>query len=148
MNLIWFEGKKTWQTRKTYLFLLVGLLLTVILFIFNSYQGQKENDAIALLTEDKTEVMGLGSYSDEIDQFLKETNQNIAIQEENFRTDVDKGKSLIGKLTLPTYPFYRIMLNEELVKRKLPPQSMRYGTRNTIFTTILFSYLASGFGIG
>ncbi|MGX7264247.1 ABC transporter permease [Enterococcus crotali] len=147
MNLIWFEGKKTWQTRKTYLFLLLGLLLTVILFIFNSYQGQKENNAIALLTEDKTEVMGLGSYSDEINQFLKETNQNIAIQEENFRTDADQGKSLIGKLTLPTYPFYRKMLNEELVKRKLPPQSMRYGTRNTIFTAILFSYLASSFGI-
>ncbi|WP_086313748.1 hypothetical protein A5821_001282 [Enterococcus sp. 7F3_DIV0205] len=147
MNLILFEGKKTWQTRKTYLFLLLGLLMIVILFVFNGYQGQKENEDIASAIGNKTDVMGQSSYSAEIDQFLKETNQNIEAQEDGFRTAADQGKSLDGKLTLPTYPFYRTVLNDELVKHKIPPQSMRYGVRNTIFTAILLSYLASGFGI-
>ncbi|OJG92678.1 hypothetical protein RV15_GL002623 [Enterococcus silesiacus] len=147
MNLILFEGKKTWQTRKTHLFLLLGLLLTVILFLFNGYLGQKENLVIDSLLGSNTRVMGQNRYSDEINQFLKQTNQEIEEQEENFRAAADKGQSLVGKLTLPTYPFYRTMLNNELAKRKLPPQSMRYGTKNTIFSAILLSYLASGFGI-
>lgn len=147
MNLILFEVKKTWHMRKTYLFLLLSLLLTLILFLFNGYLGQKENLTIDSLADSQTGIMGQSHYSDEIDQFLKQTNQEIAAQEESFRASANKGESLLGELTLPTYPYYRTKLNNELAKRKIPPQSMRYGTKNTIFLGILFSYLASGLGI-
>lgn len=147
MNLLLFELKKIGHTRKTYLFLVLGLLMAVMLFLLNGYLGQKENSLINSLASSKKAVMGQSQYSDEIDHFLKQTNQDIEAQEEGFRTAADQGKSLVGELTLPTYPFYRTMLNNELAKQKIPPQSMRYGTKNTVFTAILLTYLVSGFGI-
>ncbi|MEI5995126.1 ABC transporter permease subunit [Candidatus Enterococcus mansonii] len=147
MNLICFELKKTWQSRKTFSFILLAFLLTTFLFFFNVYLGQREDEQIKAQIGSKQSVMNQTEFNDTIKAFLEETNQGILDQEEDFRTATDKGESLEGKLTLPTYPFYRQALNEALLKRKLPPQSMRYGTNNSIFSAILLSYLASFFGI-
>lgn len=147
MNLIYFELKKTWQARKTYLYLALGIALTIVLFIFNTYTSYNEDQQIKAQSGSNVAIMNQNEFTEEINQFLKETNQRILEQEEEFRDASDKGNSLEGILTLPTYPFYRRSLNEELIKRQLAPQSMRYGTKNSIFLAILLSYLASFLGI-
>lgn len=146
MNLIYFELKKVWQTRKTHLFLLLSLSLIIVLFFFNGFMAHKEQQEIAEVNP-TAEALNQKSFNDKLKHSLEEMNQEILMQEETFQIMANERKPLDGKLTLPTYPLYRMNLNDELVKKKLPPQSMRYGTKNSIFTAILVSYLASGLGL-
>ncbi|MBO0469726.1 ABC transporter permease subunit [Enterococcus sp. DIV0242_7C1] len=146
MNSLVFELKKTWRTRKNYLLLSLFLLLTVVLFCVNTLLEKQEQQEMLASSQVEHQIRN-NQYGEAIKVYLEEINQGIVSQEDGFRADADKGISLEGKLTLPTYPFYRTALNQELLKRQLTPQSLRFGTKNSLFTMILCAYVASFIGI-
>ncbi|MGC6767153.1 ABC transporter permease [Enterococcus sp. LJL51] len=148
MKKLWlFEEKKLWQTGKVYLFLAGGFLLLVTLFGFNSYMSHQENEAIQEEGQLSKPVMNQNDFNKEQAAYLEGVNLSIELQEADFRERADKGQNIDDILTLPTYPYYRTALNKELLSKELPPQSMRYGTKNSLFAAVFLTYAASILGI-
>lgn len=147
MNIIRFEELKLWRQRKTYLLIAGGLLFIGLFFLFNRYMGIQENRVINQENGFSKSIFGRDALDAELEEYLLSVNQMIEAQEEAFLTAAGKGESLEEVLTLPTYPFYRTALNNELIDRELPAYSMRYGTQSSVFSAIALTSLASLLGI-
>lgn len=146
-NLLRFETQKIWRQRKTYLLIIGSVLLVFTCFLFNKYMETVENEMIDQDAGYSRPIVGRKVFDSELEEYLKSVNLMIEEQEESFITAAGKGESLEEVLTLPTYPFYRAALNNELIDRTLPVYSMRYGTQSSVFAAIAVTGLASILGI-
>ena len=147
MTLFYFERMKRKKSQKTIFFFILSILLVVLLFTFNYFMNQQDNEGIKETTRIETDILVQDKYNQETKEYLQEVNAFIQTQEEGWIADAAKGIDLTEELTLPTYPPYRTKINNELIRRKLPVYSLRYGTKNSVFLVILVTYLASFVGI-
>ncbi|WP_170924777.1 ABC transporter permease [Candidatus Enterococcus clewellii] len=147
MNSIRFEEKKIWKQRKNYVLVAIGLIVIVVLFLFNRHMGIVENNEIDQEAVFSGPILGRKEFDTELEEYLTSVNLMIDEQEATFLAAADKGESLEESLTLPTYPFYRAALNNELINKELPPYSMRYGTQSSVFSAIVLTGIASLLGI-
>lgn len=147
LSILRFEELKLWKQRKTYLLICSGVLLLIAFFLFNRYMGNLEQETIDQSVGFSESIFGREKFDQELEEYLLTVNQTIEEQEAAFIDAAGKGESLEEVLTLSTYPFYRTAFNKELIRKKLPIYSMRYGTQSSIFAAIVLTGMASLLGI-
>lgn len=176
MNLLKFEFFSFWKNRNVKIFIYLGFIITICLFLFNLiilkneqiltdsgmkenlYRSQKELDQFTIGIPTKERNFFSPFYNEEnsyytyfkdgqTSSFLRKENDNLSNYEILSGMNNDKEEENTAYDIPPAFILNKKKINNELIKKEYKPISVRFGNTGIQFTNFFLNGITSFIGI-